>query len=270
MHHVTMKAFYLVLCLATPSVVFGQNGEMDRFSRKPRPMHSDVQYLLCPVCKMAVEEVWKQTEAARAVAPYGKVGEDDLIDMATHICDADSDEGDWIPMYDITQEGKGSSIKIERQEYMGECRRECRTIASTCAKVFDEYREDIAEALYKKEPKTLEKLTSRVCTKWAKVCPAKPVASSYLRKDEFWYPMDEDSWKMRNMEKTMNKLSQKAGSQQVKFVDPMGGMMMGSDGWDDEEDEMDPMMQMMGGMGGMGGGYGDPYGDMEGMMGGEL
>jgi hypothetical protein len=45
--------------------------------------------------------------------------------------------------------------------------------------------------------------------------------------------MDEDSWKMRNMEKTMNKLSSKAGKQQVKFVDPMGGMMMGSDGWDE-------------------------------------
>jgi len=33
-------------------------------------------------------------------------------------------------------------------------------------------------------------------------------------------------------------------TQQVKFVDPMGGMMMGSDGWDDEED---PMAAMMGG-----------------------
>ena len=35
-------------------------------------------------------------------------------------------------------------------------------------------------------------------------------------------------------------------TQQVKFVDPMGGMMMGSDGWDDDEDE-DPMAAMMAG-----------------------
>ena len=27
-----------------------------------------------------------------------RVGEDDLIDMATNVCDADMDEGDWIPM----------------------------------------------------------------------------------------------------------------------------------------------------------------------------
>lgn len=100
---------------------------------------------------------------------HHRVGEDDLIEMATHICDADSDEGDWIPMYDITQEEKGASVKLDKQEYMGECRRECRTIASACAKVFDEYREDMAELLYKKEPKTLEKFSSRVCTKWAKV-----------------------------------------------------------------------------------------------------
>lgn len=27
-----------------------------------------------------------------------RVAEDDLIDMATNVCDADMDEGDWIPM----------------------------------------------------------------------------------------------------------------------------------------------------------------------------
>lgn len=36
-------------------------------------------------------------------------------------------------------------------------------------------------------------------------------------------------------------------TQQVKFVDPMGGMMMGSDGWDDDEEEEDPMAAMMAG-----------------------
>jgi len=58
-------------------------------------------------------------------------------------------------------------------------------------------------------PNSLEKLQSRVCTKWAKVCPAKPVPASYTRKDEFFMNMDEDSWKMRNMEKTMSKLTKK-------------------------------------------------------------
>jgi hypothetical protein len=129
--------------------------------------------------------------------------------MTTSICDADSDEGDWIPMLDISQKAKGSPLKLEPQEYMGECRRECRTVMHACAKVFDEHREDLAEALYKQVPDSLEKLQSRVCTKWAKVCPAKAVAASYRRKDEYFMNMDEDSWKMRNMEKTMSKMTKK-------------------------------------------------------------
>ena len=56
----------------------------------------------------------------------------------------------------------------------------------------------------------------QVCTKWSKVCPAKTVPASYVRKDEFWVPMDEDSWKMRNMEKTMNRMTQKHKTQAVK------------------------------------------------------
>ena len=41
---------------------------------------------------------------------------------------------------------------------------------------------------------------------------ALPLLPLVQRKDEFWMPMDEDSWKMRNMEKTMNKLSAKVYS----------------------------------------------------------
>ena len=108
----------------------------------------------------------------------------------------------------------------------------------------------MCHSYFQGEPATVEKLASRVCSKWAKMCPAKAVPKTYDRKDEFWYPMDEDSWKMRNMEKTMNQLTSKHGKQPVKFVDPMGGMMMGSDGWDDDEEGMDPMAAMMGGFGG--------------------
>jgi hypothetical protein len=37
----------LVVFLFAPALA--QNGEMDRFSRKPRPMHDDVPYLSCQV-----------------------------------------------------------------------------------------------------------------------------------------------------------------------------------------------------------------------------
>ncbi len=109
----------------------------------PRPMHSDVPYLQCQVCKLAVAEVWKVAESMRAAAPRGKVGEDEFIELATSVCNADLEEGDWLAMYDVTQKGAGTPLKLEKQEYMGECRRECRTLAHACALVFDEHREDI-------------------------------------------------------------------------------------------------------------------------------
>ena len=55
-------------------------------------------YVSCNVCKLAVGEAWRQAAEMRAVAPYGKLGEDDLMEMTASICDAESDEGDWIPM----------------------------------------------------------------------------------------------------------------------------------------------------------------------------
>ena len=48
------------------------------------------------------------------------------------------------------------------------------------------------------------------------MCPAKEVPKKYERVDEWWMPMDEESFKMREMEKTMNQLSQKNGKQPVK------------------------------------------------------
>jgi len=236
----------LFLVIAMVVLPCGCQPELERFNRKARPMHQDVPHLLCATCKLAVEEMVELAASARKQTPGGKVGEDDLIEIGERICDPDTDEGEWISMYDVSQDGKGRPLKLEKQEYLGECRRECRTIAASCAKVFDEFREDLAEVLWKDPTVGVERLASRVCSKWSRVCPANQVPASYERRDEWWMPMDEDSFKMREMEKQLNRLSEKAGSQPVKFVDPMGGMMMGSDGWDEEDEEWaDPMSRMM-------------------------
>jgi len=247
--------------LFTTIFVSVSNAQMEEFTRAARPFNKDVPYVSCEVCKRAVAEVYRIVEESRKVAPYGKLGEEEMMEVTENICNPETDEGTWIQMEDLSQSKAGMSIKLITQDMIGECRRECRTIEKACGNVFDEYREDLAELLYKsqKTPMSLEKISSRVCTKWSKVCPAKTVPASYKRKDEYWMPMDEESYKIHSMEKQMNKLSKQAVSQPVKFVDPMGGMMMGSNGWDEEENGWeDPMMNMMGGMG-MGGydGYGD-------------
>lgn len=100
------------------------------------------------MCKLATQEMWDQAAKAREVAPGGRLGEDDLQEMASEVCDPDLDGGEWITYYDITQSEPGASIKLEKQEYLGECRRECRTIVHACRGVYDEYREDVAESAH--------------------------------------------------------------------------------------------------------------------------
>ena len=167
-------------------------------------IRKDLPYITCQVCKIAMGEVWDIAEQMRKDAPYNRVDEGEFQELTFGICDPDIEEGEWITMYDVVQHGgagaaeddgadnedpdavpaapaAGGRIAVEKQEYVGECRRECRTMAKACNNVFDEHREDLAETLWKRDANTKEKLTSRVCTKWAKVCPSKPVPADHVR-----------------------------------------------------------------------------------------
>ena len=170
-------------------------------------IRKDLPYITCQVCKIAMGEVWDIAEQMRKDAPYNRVDEGEFQELTFGICDPDIEEGEWITMYDVVQHGgagaaddaaggedggddpdaapaapaAGGRIAVEKQEYVGECRRECRTMQKACNNVFDEHREDLAETLWKRDPNTKEKLTSRVCTKWAKVCPSKPVPADHVR-----------------------------------------------------------------------------------------
>ena len=126
-------------------------------------------------------------------------------------------------------------LKLEEEEYLGECRRECRTIQKACRNVYDEVRDDVAETLYKNDATlTVAKFQSRVCQKWAGVCPQKPTPKSYVHPDEYWMPVDEEMYKMKKMQQVINKQANKYGKQPVQFVDPMASMYMGHD----DEDEL--------------------------------
>jgi len=46
---------------------------------------------------------------------HSRIGEDDLIELATSVCDADTVEGEWIPMLDLVQHGgQGSPVSSSR------------------------------------------------------------------------------------------------------------------------------------------------------------
>ena len=201
-----------------------------------RPIFKTGKYLGCTVCKLAVEEIWKEALRLREEAPYKKPSEDMYQDSIQQICDPIKDLGEWVAMYDITQSERGAPLKMEKQEYMCECRRECRTIQKACENIINEHLEDMAESLYKRDASTLEKFSNRVCTKWAEVCPSK-TPKTYLHPNEHFMPLDEEMWRMRRMQDVINDQAKKHKKQPVQFVDPMQSAYFG----DDEDFEPDEL-----------------------------
>ena len=202
-----------------------------------RPVFKSAKLLECTVCKRVADELWKKALDLRETAPYKKPSEDMYFDAITEVCNPDKDLGEWITFLDITQADAGAPLRLEDQEYLGECRRECRTIAKACNTVVEEHREDMAESFYKRDAASLEKFTSRVCNKWAGVCPHKPPKGKpYEHPNEHWMPVDEEMYKMRKMQDMINGQATKYGKQPVQFVDPMQSAFFGDD--DDFEPDL--------------------------------
>ena len=201
-----------------------------------RPIFKSGKYLGCTVCKLAVEEIWKEALRLREEAPYKKPSEDMYQDSIAQICDPIKDLGEWVAMYDVTQSERGAPLRMEKQEYMCECRRECRTIQKACENIINEHMEDMAESLYKRDAASLEKFSNRVCTKWAEACPSK-TPKTYLHPNEHFMPLDEEMWRMRRMQDVINDQAKKHKKQPVQFVDPMQSAYFG----DDEDFEPDEL-----------------------------
>lgn len=207
-----------------------------------------IPYIQCEVCHLVVAEMWTYTNRAAEKAPYGAIGEMELHNIVRDTCDPQDDLGEWMTMYDLKQNGTGKPVTVEKQEYVGECRRECSTIEHICRTVVDEHADDMAELLFKHFKKardnsakkdqdkelTQEKFLSRVCKKWSKKCPSKPVPEKFKHKDEYWMPGDPESLKMKRMQHQLNKAASESGAQPVQFLDPMGMNSMMRDGMDDE------------------------------------
>ena len=106
-----------------------------------RPIFKSGKYLGCTVCKLAVEEIWNEALRLREEAPYKKPSEDMYQDSIQQICDPIKDLGEWVAMYDVTQSERGAPLRMEKQEYMCECRRECRQMLELSTSQLEEMME---------------------------------------------------------------------------------------------------------------------------------
>lgn len=212
--------------------------------QKPTRLAKSEPYIKCDVCKKAAGEAWSLVEKKAKAVPYGKIGEIEIGEIIESVCDSDDDNGEWMAFYDIVQNGTGKPLELIKQENFGECRRECTTVLHACRAILDEHRDDMTEMLFKhfrsadedgkpskkKDVLTSSKYTSRVCKKMSSACPGKTVPQGFKHRDENWMPLiDEEGYKMRKMQYSMNKAARESGSQPVQFLDPMGSMFRSHD-----------------------------------------
>ncbi|CAK9062609.1 Uncharacterized protein SCF082_LOCUS32581 [Durusdinium trenchii] len=202
--------------------------------KKPMRLAKSEPFIACETCKLATAEAWTRVAQKKAERPKVALGEVEIGEVLDSICDPDDDLGEWMTFYDIEQ--IDDTLSLRKMEQLGECRRECTTLMHACRAVFDEYREDMTEMLFKhyraegtnqvKRALSAEKFSSRLCTKLSKYCPSKKPPAGFQHRDEKWMPViDEESYRMRKMQQALNKQSKEGHTQPVQFLDPMGASM---------------------------------------------
>merc|ERR1712232_303702 len=115
-----------------------------------------IAHVQCAVCKMACKEV-------RQYAKNKSIEEEDhLADLVENMCNPKMKEGKWLAKLDITQ-GTESSLVIQRQEKVGECREECRAVQQACSKAIVGKDDVIVSLLQGAEG--LAKFHNKICDK---------------------------------------------------------------------------------------------------------
>jgi len=156
-------------------------------------MRGDLKYIRCNVCNEAagalqsqVAALPKQKKSKSSKGP-GNPSEEAVAHIIEGICSAQDSSGKWILNMDVVESGDG--LALAKHSVQGQCRSECRTIATSCFEVFEKVdMDDLQVALWKGITK--EALTKKVCNEWTSVCKKKKLSPVKDREDEEF--VDED------------------------------------------------------------------------------
>lgn len=170
--------------------------------KKAEARKEDVKYIQCQVCEAMVKQAQRSLKTLNEGAPGGKVKEDVILDNLEKMCDPDLDEGDWISMIDIVEDG--DKLKLVDTHQIGKCTEECRTIARSCQMIAEEMDlTELSSALYLGN-KNRAQLTNSICYEETRVCRGKP---GPLPKDRIpggpHQPLSEAEISTRNMMRSM-------------------------------------------------------------------
>ena len=64
------------------------------------------------------------------ISVMAQVKEDSLLEVTEHLCDTDSEHGDWLPTLDVVK--SGDTLAVRAPGGYGRCKKECSTMAYAC------------------------------------------------------------------------------------------------------------------------------------------
>jgi len=156
------------------------------------------------MCEELSKELLRRTKVLRQQPEHKGFdwSEEAVVNLTETMCDPMEDEGEWLTYIDIVAEKK--KAKFVNKKELGECNRECMTLANACEEVMDAVQYDFTSLLYKGELKR-SALTQRVCYDEGGFCPAKKISKKILKNfgSEKWQKGDAQQRQMQKMMKTM-------------------------------------------------------------------
>eukprot|EP00850_Spirogloea_muscicola_P004588 SM000019S05132 [mRNA] locus=s19:1084624:1088069:- [translate_table: standard] len=227
-------ALTAALCLAAAA-----GGALAKPRRGAVAWKEDVPFIRCAVCEELAKSLHRQVKRRRDEAAPRKLTEFQIIELTEKICNPSRDEGEWITMLDIVQEG--DQLKLVQQDTAGNCNSECKTIQRACEEVMGEHDTDVAELLYADGNRSA--LSKLLCKDLSGACkgPVPRVSKGRTRNEEF----SKMEAKEAEMERLMRSMGDMPGAPKMKMYsrdDLMNGgldAMGGASDDDDEEDEDD-------------------------------
>ncbi|KAL6554977.1 hypothetical protein OROGR_006235 [Orobanche gracilis] len=204
----------------------------------------DIPYIKCQVCEKLASQLYHQVKAKQAGISPRKISEYQIIEITENVCNLKKQEADWILKIDIVEQG--DKLELVEQDSEGQCNSECKTIERACQEVLGYSDTDVAEYLYKKQPR-VDSLVSFICKDLTEACSLKPPP---VPKDRTpGEPFVAKSAKESEMEKLLKSMEGMPGAPGMKMYsreDLMNQKFGDEDAEDNDDDDDDNMASKMG------------------------
>jgi len=179
--------YTLLSCQAMPGMP-GMPG-MGQQQQRAKPFKKYFARIQCQVCELMVKQIIRETKASYVADP--KLTESDLFNLTDAVCHPFKDEGIWITQYDIVKDAPKLKLRqmVSEADAIGECDRECETIAYSCMEILDENNIEIIEYLWNNLGQLKRStLNNELCPSYCRKEKSDVKKTSKLGK-EAWYPL---------------------------------------------------------------------------------